>query len=262
MSGDSNYLLSWDQHEGNRTSSLRSLWENSDFLDVTIACDDGQVGAHKVVLSAGSLIFENILKQNNHSHPLIYLRGTVKRDVELLLQFIYSGETSVCEENLSEFLALANSFAVKGLQEDAKPELLQRSSKKTKLRKRSTKTKDVENAENMKAETVVDISEEIDEITEAESDTSALADCSSVGFIYQNTSTNSLAGYDEEVMRWMTKTGEGWNCTQCSYTTRNKNHMKEHVERYIEGYIHQCEFCQKTFSKRKTLRRHVFISHK
>ena len=114
----------------------------------------------------------------------------------------------------------------------------------------------------MNAETVVELSEEIDDITEAESDISALAECSSDGFIYQNTSTNSLAGYNEEVMRWMTKTGEGWNCTQCSYTTRNKNHMKEHVERYIEGYIHQCEFCQKTFSKRKTLRRHVFISHK
>jgi len=115
MSNDSNFVLSWDQHEENRTSTLKSLWENEDFLDVTIACDDDQIDAHKVILSAASPFFQKILKRNPHSHPLIYLRGTTKKEVQSLLNFIYSGETHVLQEELEDFMALSNSLGVKGL---------------------------------------------------------------------------------------------------------------------------------------------------
>ena len=93
MSDAGDFFLRWDLHEENRTSTLKSLWKNEDFLDVTIACDDDQIDAHKVILSAASPFFQKILKRNPHSHPLIYLRGTAKKDVQSLLDFIYSGET-------------------------------------------------------------------------------------------------------------------------------------------------------------------------
>ena len=115
MSNDGKFVLSWDLHEQSRTSTLKSLWENEDFLDVTIACDDDQINAHKVILSAASPFFENILKRNPHSHPLLYLRGTKKKDILSLLDFIYSGETQVPQEGLEDFMALANSLQVKGL---------------------------------------------------------------------------------------------------------------------------------------------------
>ena len=120
MSKNNHYLLSWNQHDEIRPLLMKTLWENKDFLDVTIACDDDQVDAHKVVLSAASPVFENILKRNPHDHPLIYLKGTNKEQVELLLEFIYSGETKVPEETLNQFLVLAESFSVKGLSEDTK----------------------------------------------------------------------------------------------------------------------------------------------
>jgi len=120
MSKTNHYLLSWNQHDEMRPLLLKNLWENKDFLDVTIACDDDQVDAHKVVLSAASPVFENILKRNPHDHPLIYLKGTNKEQVELLLKFIYSGETEVPEKILNDFLVLAETFSVKGLSEDAK----------------------------------------------------------------------------------------------------------------------------------------------
>jgi hypothetical protein len=91
MSDDGNFVLSWDLHEQSRTSTLKSLWENEDFLDLTIACDDDQISVHKVILSAASPFFLTILKRNPHSHPLLYLRGTKKKDIMSLLDFIYSG---------------------------------------------------------------------------------------------------------------------------------------------------------------------------
>merc|ERR1739842_163590 len=113
--GEANFTLHWDLHEKTRTVKLKSLMENKDFLDVTIACDDDQIDAHKVILSAASPFFETILKRNPHKHPLLYLRGTRKKDLEALLCFIYSGETQVINDELEEFMALANSLQVLGL---------------------------------------------------------------------------------------------------------------------------------------------------
>merc|ERR1719482_278278 len=66
-------------------------------------------------MSAASPFFQKILKRNPHSHPLIYLRGTAKKDFQSLLDFIYSGETQVLQEELENFMALASSLEVKGL---------------------------------------------------------------------------------------------------------------------------------------------------
>ena len=115
MSDDGTFVLKWDLHEETRTSTLKSLWKNEDFLDVTIACDDDQIDAHKVILSAASPFFENILKRNPHNHPLIYLRGTTKKNIQSLLNFVYSGETQVLEEELNDFMALASSLQIQGL---------------------------------------------------------------------------------------------------------------------------------------------------
>merc|ERR1712179_147966 len=108
-------VIQWDLHEQTRTRSLNNLWKDEDFLDVTLACEDGQVEAHKVILSTSSTFFHKIFKRNLHTHPLLYLRGTRRNDLLSLLDFIYSGETQVPEEELGEFMAIANSLDVKGL---------------------------------------------------------------------------------------------------------------------------------------------------
>ena len=45
------------------------------FTDVTIACDDDQIEAHKVIISSCSLVFKKLLSKNQHKYPMIYLRG-------------------------------------------------------------------------------------------------------------------------------------------------------------------------------------------
>jgi len=116
---EDNFILRWELHEKARTLALESLWKNSDYLDVTIACDDDQIDAHKVILSAASPFFRKILKRNPHSHPLLYLKGTRKKDIEALIEFIYSGETEVVHDELEEFMALANSLEIQGLAGEA-----------------------------------------------------------------------------------------------------------------------------------------------
>ena len=118
MFGVGGITLHWENHHQTQYTNLNSLWESGEFLDVTIACDDDQIRAHKVILSAASPFFRKLLLQNPHNHPLLYLRGTAKKDVLALLQFIYSGETQIIKEDLETFMDLANSLQIQGLVEE------------------------------------------------------------------------------------------------------------------------------------------------
>ena len=83
---------------------------------MTLACEDGhQIEAHKVILAASSPFFQAILVKNKHSHPLIYMRGVKSADLVAIVDFLYSGEANVDQENLDSFLAIAEELQLKGL---------------------------------------------------------------------------------------------------------------------------------------------------
>ena len=118
MSSTGQYSLNWPEHENNRTSAFKTLKETQQFVDVTLVCDDDeQIEAHRVILSAASPFFQNILQRNPHSHPLLYIRGSGKENLSALLDFIYSGEVKVPMEELEAFMALAKDLKVNGLVE-------------------------------------------------------------------------------------------------------------------------------------------------
>ena len=109
--------LQWNDFQDNVKSAFGNLREGTDFADVTLACEDGhQIEAHKVVLAASSPFFQAILKRNKHSHPLIYMRGVKSVDLVAMVDFLYSGEANVYQENLDSFLAIAEELQLKGLQ--------------------------------------------------------------------------------------------------------------------------------------------------
>jgi len=114
MSSDK-FCLRWNDFESNISVAFRELREDKDFFDVTLACDDEQIQAHKVILSACSPFFRSILKRNPHSHPLLYLRGVKYSDLLSVLNFMYHGEVNVAQEDLNSFLAVAEEMKVKGL---------------------------------------------------------------------------------------------------------------------------------------------------
>merc|ERR1712179_792553 len=109
------FCLKWNDFESNISTAFRDLREDKDFFDVTLACDDEQIEAHKVILSACSPFFKTILKRNRHAHPLLYLRGVKYSDLLSVLNFMYHGEVNVAQEDLNSFLAVAEDMKVKGL---------------------------------------------------------------------------------------------------------------------------------------------------
>ena len=109
--------LQWNDFQSNTTIAFQNLREDTDFADVTLACEDGrQFEAHKVVLASSSGFFQNLLSRNrDRRQPLLYMRGVAAENMTAILDFLYCGEANVFQENLDTFLALAEELKLKGL---------------------------------------------------------------------------------------------------------------------------------------------------
>ena len=67
------FCLRWNDFQQCIKSTFQDLRDEKDFMDVTVSCDGEQIKAHKVILSACSDTFRNLLKKNPAQHPVIVL---------------------------------------------------------------------------------------------------------------------------------------------------------------------------------------------
>jgi hypothetical protein len=63
--------LKWNDFEGTVSQAFHQLRTAGEFFDVTLACEDQCVEAHRSILSTCSPIFHNILKLKPPSQPVI-----------------------------------------------------------------------------------------------------------------------------------------------------------------------------------------------
>lgn len=100
----------------NVTTSFAQFRNDKDFSDVTLACGDGsQIKAHRIILMSGSLMFKTLLEQNLMEKPVVFLRGVKSLQLTSIVDFLYLGEVNKEQDNLDEFLALAEDLQLKGL---------------------------------------------------------------------------------------------------------------------------------------------------
>ncbi|XP_043244135.1 broad-complex core protein isoforms 1/2/3/4/5-like [Amphibalanus amphitrite] len=99
------FCLRWNNYHESLADAFSGFLEREDFLDVSLACDDAVISAHKCVLSACSPFFQEILLKNPCSHPTIVLpSGVQAAHVHRLVSFIYHGEVNVPHHLLPELI--------------------------------------------------------------------------------------------------------------------------------------------------------------
>lgn len=114
------FCLRWNDFQENISSTFSGLWNVEEFTDVTLVCEDDQsIETHKIVLSASSPVFMNMLRKTKHSNPVIYMRGMKSKDLTSVLDFMYHGQVNIFQEDLQDFLALAQDLRLKGLNNTA-----------------------------------------------------------------------------------------------------------------------------------------------
>ncbi|XP_055383019.1 broad-complex core protein isoforms 1/2/3/4/5 isoform X3 [Condylostylus longicornis] len=109
------FCLRWNNYQSSITSAFENLRDDEDFVDVTLACDGRSIKAHRVVLSACSPYFRELLKSTPCKHPVIVLQDVSYPDLHALVEFIYHGEVNVHQSSLSSFLKTAEVLRVSGL---------------------------------------------------------------------------------------------------------------------------------------------------
>jgi len=253
--------LKWNDFQDNVSTAFGILRSDTDFSDVTLACEDGQqVEAHKVILAASSPFFQNILKKNKHPHPLIYMRGMKSEDLVAIVDFLYYGEANVYQENIDAFLAIAEELNLKGLtgnsstKEDDKPPPVMPEIGKRRLVSKNSKPKTENNKSDEEEETHhSDYAGETETAVAVPSYSVSRVDISDMQELDER--INSMMRKSENFCRGGSRKAD--ICTVCGKEGPGQN-IKDHIEaNHLEGVSIPCNYCEKTFRSRNSLRGHA-----
>ncbi|CAG2163577.1 unnamed protein product [Oppiella nova] len=113
-----------------------------------------------MVLAASSSYFENLFISNPCTHPIIILKDVSFSDLQSVIDFIYTGEVNVPQDQLSSLLKTAETLRIKGLTEVADKESrsehsVQSMATRTRRRKRK-RNKSQNNENNSRLECAID----------------------------------------------------------------------------------------------------------
>ena len=103
--------ISWKSFQPSLSATPKKLYTENNYADVTLVSDDQiQIKAHKFVLSACGPKMENLLLNNFHSHPMLYMKS--------ILLFMYLGEANLKQEKTDKFLEFARDLHINEFMSD------------------------------------------------------------------------------------------------------------------------------------------------
>ena len=257
------YLMKVNDFDVNFVSSLSLLKESEEFFDVTLVSDDEiQIKAHKVVLSASSPFFRNVLKFNKTPSPLLYIRGVTNAVLGNVVEFLYKGEAEVAENDLDNFLKLSKDLKLTGLSENdvitnddvdspiIKEEETQINQKFTLENKKRKKVKK-ENPGLLKLNTF-DNSKDVNSV-----DILDVHDDSKREF----PGIKDNAELDAKISEMMMRKNSMWHCKGCGVSKKRKSNMQVHIEINHMNVPQPCSFCDVVSRNRPGLSFHVKKHH-
>ena len=238
------FHLKWNDFHNNVSRSF-GLFRNEDYLhDVTLVSDDNlQISAHKLVLSACSEYFKNIFKSNKHphQHPLVCLSGISSKNLHNVVDYIYNGEVQIYQEELDNFLDIAQRLKLEGLIGNGEK---------------------IESKEDIKNEEAPYLAETHQYEENLGTSKSQDPYASFEGVIAVN--SEDVKQIDDKIEEYIVKDDNGkYKCNFCGKLgDKSRSHIKNHIETHFEGLSFPCQLCGKIFRSRNQLSKHKHHIHK
>jgi len=253
------YSLIWNEFKSSTSETFKNLLLDQDFVDVTLVCDDErQVNAHKVILSACSPFFRNLLIRNPHQKPLIYLKGIRFEELKTVLKFMYLGEAQLPQEELTAFLSAAKELQVKGLNCDDGSGKVATPNNKRKaddsladiLPKKLTHSHSHQVVQEEISFAAVPITPDIGTSNHA------------MDGIFPIEIKQETSEFESEVgMTGHTQMRKMYYCDKCDYSASKSTSVKYHKQTVHEGLRYDCDQCDAFFTRKESLKTHKLSLH-
>lgn len=107
------FTVQWNGHADEIFSHLGKLRCNDRFSDITIYCQGKSFNGHKIILAAGSCVFEHLLAgiPGDKSQVLV-IPDVEEKLLKLVLDFMYEGKLDVDADLMEGFVKTAIKFKV------------------------------------------------------------------------------------------------------------------------------------------------------
>ena len=256
MYEDSMYVR-WKEFKPPLMENLQELFHEKHFADVTLVSDDGiQLTAHKVILSACSSVLRNILLNNPHQQPLLYMRGIKKTHLISILRFMYCGETKIHQHSVDEFVTICKDLKVNDIETivDSNADVDDEEGQQ-------------DTTEYVEKESIEDhpgIVQEIDEKIEMCAEKNVSEETIEVDMNMEATEISSYQDLTEKHNLKNSGLRKVHHCNECNYQTTNIGNLKRHkyVKHENPNHQHKCEHCDFKATLYEYLIRHTKTMHK
>ena len=264
-----------DHFEDHIKTAFSKLRENEDYVDVTLACAEDQVQAHKVIVASFSPILAGILKRQKSNHPVIYLKGIKSVDLINVVNFMYEGQVSLAASNLDSFFDVANELQVEGLFHRDEVEI-NTEMDESPLEAANGDVMDRSDMDGTDEKVIVKVESEDSDIQTDyldygnEQEVGEVSDVQSDFFVNHNVA--NVGGDCEAVweppninnnLKMFTSAGNGkWSCNVCNkMIIGNKSQMKRHVIIHVPGQEVSCNICGNVFKNKYSFESHKSRTH-
>ena len=190
-------------------------------------------------------------------HTLLYMRQTKAKDLLNIVSFMYHGEVNIFQEDLDDFLSLAEELGLKGLtSSDHHSKGDQPMEMKTNIKKDKAKSSVFSPLLQDNKEPLADM---FDGICSDSYKTTAVIPMEQTEK-YTLSRTDSL---NEKIYSLIEKRDGTWTCKVCGKTqTRNTpSETARHAEVHLEGVSHTCNKCGTVARSSHTLASHASKFH-
>ena len=115
--GEKLLSLKWNNHLTALNEMSMKHYLDEIYSDATIMCGEKIYPVHRLILSTCSKYFEDIFAQCKklNQYPFIIVSDLTNKQLEALLEYMYTGHTSVLQEDLPELMKYGETFKIQGL---------------------------------------------------------------------------------------------------------------------------------------------------
>ncbi|XP_054168003.1 zinc finger and BTB domain-containing protein 41-like [Oppia nitens] len=158
------YCLRRANHMSDMIENFDRMFKDESLTDCALICAEGHaIKAHRMILSASSPFFRTVFEQMSNqcpNYPMVYLKDMPMSDLRAIIEFIYTGEVTVGQEQLESVIRSGEALRIKGLVDIDRREntnnstatIAKKRHRKQRRKQRKTLSEKNENNENNKTE--------------------------------------------------------------------------------------------------------------